>query len=172
MKEIKVKFGAVEKSIWAWKSPGKVLEICFWKRGRTLICYLKSAYLKSLHLNLRSDISFVFQAVERELAKRDTHTQAVMKSGQDLLESGHYSSDTIQSRMISIQNKWTNLQDVAGYRKKKIEENQKLQQFIAEYNDIMSWLDMMERIVANDDLGYDEASSDTLLKKHKVRFSS
>lgn len=108
------------------------------------------------------------EAVERELAKRDTHTQAVMKSGQDLLESGHYSSDTIQSRMISIQNKWTNLQDVAGYRKKKIEENQKLQQFIAEYNDIMSWLDMMERIVANDDLGYDEASSDTLLKKHKI----
>ena len=70
--------------------------------------------------------------------------------------------------MISIQNKWTNLEDVAGYRKKKIEENQKLQQFISDYNDIMSWLDMMERIVANDDLGYDEASSDTLLKKHKV----
>ena len=93
-----------------------------------------------------------------------------MKSGQDLLDSGHYSSDTIQSRMISIQNKWTNLEDVAGYRKKKIEENQKLQQFISDYNDIMSWLDMMERIVANDDLGYDEASSDTLLKKHKVSF--
>ena len=110
----------------------------------------------------------VFQAVERDLAKRDTHTQAVMKSGQDLLDSGHYSSDTIQSRMASIQNKWRNLHDVAGYRKKKIQENLQLQQFIADYNDIMSWLDMMERIVANDDLGYDEASSETLLKKHKV----
>ena len=112
-----------------------------------------------------------FQAVERELAKRDTHTQAVMKSGQDLLDSGHYSSDTIQSRMASIQNKWRNLHDVAGYRKKKIQENLQLQQFIADYNDIMSWLDMMERIVANDDLGYDEASTETLLKKHKVERS-
>lgn len=110
----------------------------------------------------------IFQAVEREMAKRDTHTKAVMKSGQDLVDSGHYSSDTIQSRMLSIQNKWRNLHDVAGYRKKKIQENLQLQQFIADYNDIMSWLDMMERIVANDDLGYDEASADALLKKHKV----
>lgn len=102
------------------------------------------------------------------MAKRDTHTKAVMKSGQDLVDSGHYSSDTIQSRMLSIQNKWRSLYDVAGYRKKKIQENLQLQQFIADYNDIMSWLDMMERIVANDDLGYDEASADVLLKKHKV----
>ena len=110
----------------------------------------------------------IFQAVEREMANRDTHTKAVMKSGQDLVDSGHYSSDTIQSRMLSIQNKWRSLHDVAGYRKKKIQENLQLQQFIADYNDIMSWLDMMERIVANDDLGYDEASADALLKKHKV----
>ena len=110
----------------------------------------------------------IFQAVEREMAKRATHTQAVMKSGQDLLDSGHYSSDTIQSRMVSIQTKWRNLHDIAGYRKKKIQENLQLQQFIADYNDIMSWLDMMERIVANDDLGYDEASAETLLKKHQV----
>ena len=102
------------------------------------------------------------------MAKRDTHTRAVMKSGQDLVDSGHYSSDTIQSRMVSIQNKWRNLHDVAGYRKKKIKENLLLQQFIADYNDIMSWLDMMERVVANDDLGYDEASTEALLKKHKV----
>ena len=102
------------------------------------------------------------------MAKRGTHTQTVVKSGQDLLDSGHYSSDTIQSRMANIQSKWVNLHDVAGYRKRKIQENHLLQQFIADYNDIMSWLDMMERIVANDDLGYDEASTDTLLKKHKV----
>ncbi|KAM7448230.1 hypothetical protein ABFA07_003643 [Porites harrisoni] len=108
------------------------------------------------------------EAVERDMAKRDTHTKAVLKSGQDLVDSGHYSSDTIQSRMISIQNKWINLNDVAAYRKKKIQENHQLQQFIADYNDIMSWLDMMERIVANDDLGYDEASAETLLKKHKI----
>lgn len=108
------------------------------------------------------------EAVEREMAKRGTHTQTVVKSGQDLLDSGHYSSDTIQSRMASIQSKWVNLHDVAGYRKRKIQENHLLQQFIADYNDIMSWLDMMERIVANDDLGYDEASTDTLLKKHKI----
>ena len=76
--------------------------------------------------------------VERDMAKRDTHTKAVLKSGQDLVDSGHYSSDTIQSRMISIQNKWINLNDVAAYRKKKIQENHQLQQFIADYNDIMS----------------------------------
>ena len=104
------------------------------------------------------------------MAKRDTHTKAVLKSGQDLVDSGHYSSDTIQSRMVSIENKWINLNDVAAYRKKKIQENHQLQQFIADYNDIMSWLDMMERIVANDDLGYDEASAETLLKKHKVQY--
>ena len=102
------------------------------------------------------------------MAARDAHTQYVIKSGQDLVDSGHYSSDTVQSRITSIKSKWSNLEDIAAYRKKKIQENLQLQHFIAEYNDIMSWLDMMERIVANDDLGYDEASAEALLKKHKV----
>ena len=103
------------------------------------------------------------------MTARRPHTQEVMKSGNKLLDSGHYASDTIQPRLDIIQNKWASLYDIAAYRKKKIKENLLLQQFIAEYNDIMSWLDMMERIVANDDLGYDEASVETLLKKHKVR---
>lgn len=34
----------------------------------------------------------------------------------------------------------------------------------------MLWLDMMERIVVNDDFGYDEVSVDVLLKKYKVGF--
>lgn len=129
--------------------------------------YVISLYVVNICQFIFQSLS-ISQAVEREMAKRDTHTRAVMKSGQDLVNSGHYSSDTIQSRMLSIQNKWRSLHDVAGYRKKKIQENLQLQQFIADYNDIMSWLDMMERIVANDDLGYDEASADVLLKKHKV----
>ena len=102
------------------------------------------------------------------MAARSNHTQEVMKSGQDLIDAGHYASDNVQARMATIDNKWKNLHDIAAYRKKKIQENLQLQQFIAEYNDIMSWLNMMERVVANDDLGYDEASTDALLKKHKV----
>lgn len=105
------------------------------------------------------------------MAARSNHTQQVMKSGQDLIYSGHYASENVQTRMNTIENKWRHLHDIAAYRKKKIQENLQLQQFIAEYNDIMSWLNMMERLVANDDLGYDEASTDALLKKHKVRSS-
>ncbi|XP_032239849.2 spectrin beta chain isoform X2 [Nematostella vectensis] len=106
------------------------------------------------------------EAVEREMTARNAQTKAVARNGEELLEAVPYATDTIQNRLDTIRSKWDKLHDNAAYRKKKIQENLKLQQFIAEYNDIMSWCDMMERIVANDDLGYDEHSAEVLVKKH------
>jgi hypothetical protein len=102
------------------------------------------------------------------MAGRDGQTRAVTRKGEDLLESVPYASDTIQNRLDIIKNKWERLRDNSAYRKKKIKENVKLQQFIAEYNDITSWLLMTKRVVTNDDLGYDEHSAEALIKKHQV----
>lgn len=111
---------------------------------------------------------FLYQAVEREMHGRDGQTRAVTRNGEELLESVPYASDTIQNRLDIIRNKWERLRDNSSYRKKKLKENVKLQQFIAEYNDITSWLDMTKRVVENDDLGYDEHSAEALIKKHQV----
>lgn len=99
---------------------------------------------------------------------RDGQTRAVTRNGEELLESVPYASDTIQTRLDIIRNKWERLRDNSGYRKKKLQENVKLQKFIAEYNDVESWLDMNRRVVENDDLGYDEHSAEALIKKHQV----
>lgn len=100
---------------------------------------------------------------------RDGQTRSVTRNGEELLESVPYASDTIQNRLDIIRNKWERLRDNSGYRKKKLQENVKLQQFIAEYNDIESWLDITKRVVENDDLGYDEHSAEALIKKHQVK---
>ena len=34
---VNVNFGALKNQSECWKSPGKVLEICFWRRVRTLV---------------------------------------------------------------------------------------------------------------------------------------
>ncbi|XP_031552905.1 spectrin beta chain, non-erythrocytic 1-like isoform X2 [Actinia tenebrosa] len=108
------------------------------------------------------------EAVEREMAGRDGQTRAITRKGEDLLESVPYAADTIQNRLDIIKNKWERLHDNSAYRKKKIKENVKLQQFIAEYNDITSWLLMTKRVVTNDDMGYDEHSTEALIKKHQA----
>lgn len=110
----------------------------------------------------------IVQAVEREMHGRDGQTRAVTRNGEELLVSVPYASDTIQNRLDIIRNKWERLRDNSGYRKKKLQENVILQKFIAEYNDIESWLDINKRVVENDDLGYDEHSAEALIKKHQV----
>ncbi|XP_028393281.1 spectrin beta chain, non-erythrocytic 1-like isoform X3 [Dendronephthya gigantea] len=108
------------------------------------------------------------EAMEDEMTGHEPVVEQVKATGQQMVENGHYASDTITSRLSNLDNKWASARDTAAYRKRKLQDSLNLQQFIADYNDIISWMNLAERMAANDDYGYDEDSVHTLLKKHEL----
>ena len=53
---------------------------------------------------------------------RYTYIQSVLKSGDDLVQSGNLGGDTIIKRTDEINSAWTNLMDLSGLRRKRLLE--------------------------------------------------
>ena len=66
--------------------------------------------------------------MEGEIAGREPVVEQVKKTGQDMVENGHYASDTITSRLANLDNKWASARDTAAYRKRKLQDSLSVQQ--------------------------------------------
>lgn len=78
------------------------------------------------------------------------------------------STTTIAGRLEEIDNQWQNLVDLASLRKQRLKEAVDFYQFFADADDVDHWMVDTLRIVSSDDVGRDEANTQSLLKKHKV----
>jgi len=74
----------------------------------------------------------------------------------------------VTARLDEIDNQWQNLVDLAALRKQRLNEAVDFYQFFADADDVDHWMVDTLRIVSSDDVGKDEASAQSLLKKHKV----
>ncbi|XP_077975326.1 spectrin beta chain, non-erythrocytic 1-like isoform X4 [Styela clava] len=106
------------------------------------------------------------KALEDEMAGRKMIKDQSIKAGELLLEQEHFASDEIRSRISEVEQQWENLDDLAKERRKKLEQANDLYQFLADADDVDIWLVDTLRLVSTDDCGRDEASVQTLLKKH------
>lgn len=71
--------------------------------------------------------------MEDEVTGREPVVEQVKATGQQMVENGHYASDTITSRLNNLDNKWASARDTATYRKKKLQDSLNVQQ-VSEYN--------------------------------------
>ena len=62
------------------------------------------------------------------MAGREPVFEQVKKTGQQMVENGHYASDTITSRLANVDNKWTSARDTGAYRKRKLQNSLNVQQ--------------------------------------------
>ncbi|KAK7104923.1 spectrin beta chain-like isoform X2 [Littorina saxatilis] len=107
------------------------------------------------------------KAMEDEMQARHSHLQSVIQASQDLIEAGNFGAEKIQERIDEINQQWESLIDLATYRKKRLNEAVDFYQFFADADDVDAWLLDTLRIVSSKDVGKDEASVQSLLKKHK-----
>ncbi|KAK7507079.1 hypothetical protein BaRGS_00001930 [Batillaria attramentaria] len=107
------------------------------------------------------------KAMEDEMQARHSHLQSVIQASQDLIEAGNFGAEKIQERIDEINQQWESLIDLATYRKKRLNEAVDFYQFFADADDVDAWLVDTLRIVSSKDVGKDEASVQSLLKKHK-----
>lgn len=81
----------------------------------------------------------LLKAMEDEITGREPVVEQVKATGQQMVENGHYASDTITSRLSNLDNKWASARDTAAYRKRKLQDSLNVQQ-VWEITDINQWL--------------------------------
>ncbi|KAJ7341278.1 hypothetical protein JRQ81_005190, partial [Phrynocephalus forsythii] len=107
------------------------------------------------------------KAFEDEMSGRSSHFQQAIKEGEDMIAEDHFGSEKIRERIKDIQNQWANLEQLSAIRKKRLEEASLLHQFQADADDIDAWMLDILKIVSSSDVGHDEYSTQSLVKKHK-----
>ncbi|XP_072189983.1 spectrin beta chain, non-erythrocytic 1 isoform X1 [Excalfactoria chinensis] len=107
------------------------------------------------------------KAFEDEMSGRSGHFQQAIKEGEDMIVEEHFGSEKIRERIKDIREQWANLEQLSAIRKKRLEEASLLHQFQADADDIDAWMLDILKIVSSSDVGHDEYSTQSLVKKHK-----
>ncbi|NWU66799.1 SPTB2 protein, partial [Pterocles burchelli] len=107
------------------------------------------------------------KAFEDEMSGRSGHFQQAIKEGEDMIAEEHFGSEKIRERIKDIREQWANLEQLFAIRKKRLEEASLLHQFQADADDTDAWMLDILKIVSSNDVGHDEYSTQSLVKKHK-----
>ncbi|XP_032733667.1 spectrin beta chain, non-erythrocytic 1 isoform X3 [Lontra canadensis] len=107
------------------------------------------------------------RAFEDEMSGRSGHFEQAIKEGEDMIAEEHFGSEKIRERIQYIREQWANLEQLSAIRKKRLEEASLLHQFQADADDIDAWMLDILKIVSSNDVGHDEYSTQSLVKKHK-----
>ncbi|XP_071963526.1 spectrin beta chain-like isoform X2 [Antedon mediterranea] len=108
------------------------------------------------------------KALEQEMSGRQTQLEGNMKAGEDLINEGHRDGDKIKARNADIQQNWEKLTDLSQQRKNRLNEATDMYQFFADADDVDIWMLDTLRLVSSEDVGHDQASTESLIKKHKI----
>ena len=107
------------------------------------------------------------RTTEDELSSRHAHLNEELQVGRNLIAAKNFGAPKIAERIEDIEEKWKSLQALCDYRRKRIAETVDFYQFFADADDVDTWMLDTLRLVTSEDIGHDEASAQSLVKKHK-----
>ncbi|XP_022904898.1 spectrin alpha chain isoform X2 [Onthophagus taurus] len=108
------------------------------------------------------------QNFEQELNANKTRMEEITQTGKKLIESEHYASPQIQSRMEEIVSLWETLVQATDKKSSKLQEASQQQQYNRTIEDIELWLSEIEGQLMSEDYGKDLTSVQNLQKKHNL----
>lgn len=108
------------------------------------------------------------QNFEQELTANKSRMEEITSTGTELIESNHYASDRIQSRMDEIVKLWETLTQASDEKSSKLQEASQQQQFNRTVEDVELWLSEIEGQLMSEDYGKDLTSVQNLQKKHNL----
>ncbi|XP_075591852.1 spectrin beta chain isoform X2 [Dermatophagoides farinae] len=106
------------------------------------------------------------RALEDEIAAHYQQLQNAVNAWYDFANSGHYGADDIKRRTDEILASWDNLKELQALRNIALREGNDYHQFFTDADDVEAWMLDFSRLVSSKDVGIDEASGQSLLKKH------
>ena len=78
-----------------------------------------------------------------------------------------YLSEHIISKRSQIETAWNQLKQKSAERRKLLDANYKMQKFLTDYRDIISWIELMKTVINSEDLAKDVAGAEILLERHQ-----
>lgn len=108
------------------------------------------------------------QNFEQELNANKSRMEEITSTGQELIDSNHYASDRIQSRMDEIVQLWETLVTATDKKGSKLQEASQQQQFNRSVEDVELWLSEIDAQLMSEDYGKDLTSVQNLQKKHAL----
>lgn len=103
-----------------------------------------------------------------ELAANEGRVDAVHSTGQNLIKSGHFASDTIAQRLAGVTSQWDTLRARAADKGLKLNEALQQQQFQRRVEDMSEWCNEVDAALRVADVGRDLSTVTFLLKKHQL----
>ncbi|XP_070531768.1 spectrin alpha chain, non-erythrocytic 1-like isoform X3 [Ptychodera flava] len=108
------------------------------------------------------------KAFETDFSVHKERVADIQRAGEKLISDGNHQADAIAHRLTTLQQKVDTLEQAAGYRKGKLEDNSAFLQFIWKADVVESWIADKEGMARSDDYGRDLSSVQTLLTKQET----
>ncbi|CAF2887520.1 unnamed protein product [Rotaria sp. Silwood2] len=105
--------------------------------------------------------------VETDMTTRYGQLENLTNQGETMIRQGHFAAKKIDERLNMLKLKWDNLIEMSSNRAQSLNQTHDYYQFFSDADDIDTWMLDMLKLVSSEDIGRDELSAQTLLKKHK-----
>jgi len=107
------------------------------------------------------------RSCEEELNSHAVQLTAVTDSGAALIKQGHFGSPAIQERIDEVSSRWAALRAQSAARGGRLTDAVALHSLLTDADDVDTWMLDVLRLVSSEDVGSDEGTVQSLLKKHK-----
>uniref|UniRef100_A0A069DXZ1 Putative beta-spectrin n=1 Tax=Panstrongylus megistus TaxID=65343 RepID=A0A069DXZ1_9HEMI len=107
------------------------------------------------------------EGVERDLAALEDKVSTLGKEAERLCTIHSDHAAQIQAKRAEIVSYWERLTAKATERRQKLDESYYLHRFLADFRDLISWINDMKAIISADELAKDVAGAEALLERHQ-----
>lgn len=107
------------------------------------------------------------EGLERDLAALEDKVATLGQEATRLQGIHSHHADQIKSKLAEIENSWTTLIGKAQDRRLKLDESYYLHRFLADFRDLVSWMNDMRAVIGADELAKDVAGAEALLERHQ-----
>ncbi|XP_071037774.1 spectrin beta chain [Parasteatoda tepidariorum] len=105
------------------------------------------------------------QALEAEIQAHEPLISTVISKGKQMIRIGHFASTSVEAKLNQLQSSLQQLKDLSSIRKLRLLDAVESQTFYSEAAEAESWIRERKPLLASSDLGKDEDSVQSLLKK-------
>ncbi|XP_073397218.1 spectrin alpha chain, non-erythrocytic 1 isoform X4 [Dendrobates tinctorius] len=105
------------------------------------------------------------QAFEAEVQANAGAIVKLDNTGNNMISESHFASETIRTRLVELHRLWELLLQKMQEKGIKLQQAQKLVQYLRECEDVLDWINDKEAIVTSEELGQDLEHVEVLQKK-------
>ncbi|XP_014341661.1 spectrin alpha chain, non-erythrocytic 1 isoform X9 [Latimeria chalumnae] len=107
------------------------------------------------------------EGLERDLAALEDKVKALCAEADRLQESHPQNAPQIQVKREELITNWDRIRTLAEERHARLDDSYRLQRFLADFRDLISWATEMKALINADELANDVAGAEALLDRHQ-----